>query len=106
MFDFSKIFLDSIFSNSTDFLLVYANLPDSSKHQLIDILLIWLDHYSDDVSLEVINVLKDNLVINCTIEEISSHVVNALAKASTVDKFRFEIQKHSTSLKKLMGKVN
>lgn len=100
--EYSKIFLDSIFSNSKDFLIVYKNLPDSSKDQLMNILSIWLDHYNEEVSLEVIVVIKNNYFIDCAIEKITSHVVNVLAKASNIEKFNSEIQKQTTLLKKIM----
>lgn len=100
--EYSKIFLDSIFSNSKDFLLVHKNLPDTSKNQLMNILSIWLDHYNEEVSLEVIVVIKNNFFINCDVEKITSHVVNVLAKASNIEKFNSEIKKHTTLLKKIM----
>ncbi|KAL4143221.1 hypothetical protein QTP88_005579 [Uroleucon formosanum] len=100
--EYSKIFLDSIFSNSKDFLLVYENLPDTSKNQLMNIFSIWLDHYHEEVSLEVIIVIKNDLFINCAIEKITSFVVNVLAKASSIEKFNSEIKKHTTLLKKIM----
>lgn len=68
------------------------------------LLSIWLDHYTDDVSLEVIIVIKDNFFINFTIEDITSQVVNILAKASNIEKFKLEIQKHTSLLKKLIGR--
>lgn len=103
MFDFSKIFLDSIFSNSKDFLFVYTNLPDSSKNEIMNLLSMWLEYFKDVVSIEVIVIIKDNFFIDCSIEQITSHVVNVLAKASSIEKFNFEFQKHTTLLKKIMG---
>jgi len=103
-FIFSKIFLDSIFSSSKDFLLVYKNLPDTSKDQLMNIISIWLDHYNEEVSLEVIVVIKNNFFINCALDKITRHVVNVLAKASSIEKFNAEIKKHTTLLKKIMGR--
>lgn len=99
------MFLDSIFSNSKDFIFVYTNLPDSAKDQLMNLLSIWLDYYKDEVSLDVIIAIKDNYFIECTIEEITTSVVNVLAKASNVEKFNTEIQKHTSLLHKLMGKT-
>lgn len=83
---------------------MYTNLPNSSKNQLLELLYIWLDHYIDYVSLEVIIVIKDNFFIDSTIENISNQVVNILAKASSIDKFKSEIQKHTLLLKKLIGR--
>lgn len=83
---------------------MYTNLPNSSKNQLMELLSIWLDHYIDDVSLEVIIVIKDNFFIDSTIENITNQVVNILAKASSIDKFKSEIQKHTSLLKKLIGR--
>lgn len=104
-FAFSKIFLDSIFSSSKDFLYTYTNLSAISREQLMNILSIWLDHYIDDVFLNVIFVIADNFFINCTIEEITSSTVNVLAKASSIEKFKSDIQQHTLLLKKSMGMV-
>jgi len=95
--------LDSIFSNSKDFSLVFTNLPDSSKDQLMNIMSIWLDHYNEEVSLDVIILIKNKFFIDCAIEKITSHVVNVLAKASNIEKFNSEIKTHTTLLKKIMG---
>ncbi|XP_022173061.1 ataxin-10 [Myzus persicae] len=100
--EYSKIFLDSIFSSSKDFLLVYENLPGTSKDQLMNIISIWLDHYNEEVSLEVIVVIKNNFFINCALDKVTSHVVNVLAKASNIDKFNAEIKQDTTLLKKIM----
>lgn len=97
--------MDSIFKNSTDFLCVYLNLPDFSKEQIMNTLSIWLDHYEDDVSFEVIIAIKDNLFMDYEIENITNQVVNVLAKASNVEKFNSEIQKHTSFLNKLMGTI-
>lgn len=101
---FSKIFLDSIFACSEEFIIVYSNLPDSSKTQLLDLLSIWLDHYPDDVAVEVIVIIKDTYFMDYTIENITGNVVNVLAKASSIEKFSSEIKKHTLLLKKLLGK--
>lgn len=69
----------------------------------MNIFSIWLDHYHEEVSLEVIIVIKNDLFINCAIEKITSFVVNVLAKASSIEKFNSEIKKHTTLLKKIMG---
>lgn len=71
----------------------------------MNLLSIWLDHYKDDVALEVIFGIIDNYFMNCTLEEITCHVVNVLAKASYIEKFRPKIQKRTLFLKKLMGNV-
>jgi len=105
MFDFSKIFFDYIFSNSEDFLFTYANLPSSSKDQLMDLLSIWLDNFEDDISLEVIIVIKNNFFINSAIEHITSSVVNILVKASIIDRFNSEIRTHTKLLKKVIGTI-
>lgn len=97
--------MDSIFKNSTDFLFVYSNLPDLSKEQLMNLLLIWVNHYEDDVSLEVIIAIIDNFFMDYDIENITSQIVNVLAKASNVEKFNSEIQKHPSFLKKLLGTI-
>lgn len=102
---FSKIFLDSIFSSSKDYTTVFTNLPDTAKDQLMNLLSIWLDYYKDEVSLDVIITIKDNYFMKCTLEEITGPVMNVLAKASNVEKFNSEIQKHTSLLHKLMGKV-
>lgn len=83
---------------------MYTNLPNSSKLQLLELLYIWLDHYIDDVSIKVIIVIKDNLFIDSTIENITNQVMNILAKASSIDKFKSEIQKHTSLLKKSIGR--
>lgn len=82
---------------------MYTNLPSSSKDQLMDLLSIWLDNFENDVSLEIIIVIKDNFFIDSAIENISRQVVNVLAKASSIDKFNSEIRKYTSLLKKLMG---
>lgn len=105
MFDFSKIILDSIFSNCKDFSLTLTNLSDTSKEQLMNILSIWLDNYIDDVSLDVIFVIIENFFIDCTIEEITSNIVDVLAKASSIEKFKTDIRQHTPLLKKSMGMV-
>jgi hypothetical protein len=105
MFGFSKIFLDSIFSSSEDFLCTYTNLSYTSKEQLTSMLSIWLDHYIEDVSLDVIYVIIDNFFINCTVEEITNNIVNVLAKASSIEKFKSDIKQHTPLLKKSMGMV-
>jgi len=69
----------------------------------MNLLSIWLDNFEDDVSLEVIIVIKDNFFIDSAIENITSQVVNILAKASNMDKFNSEIKKDISLLKKLMG---
>lgn len=69
----------------------------------MNIFSIWLDHYHEEVSLEVIIVITNDLFINCVIEKITSHVVNVLAKASSIEKFNSEFKKHTTLLKKIMG---
>lgn len=97
--------MDSIFENSKDFLLVYTNFPNSPKNQLMNLISIWLDHYQDDVSLDVIIALIENCFINCSTEDISSQVVNVLGKASIINKFKFEIQNNTLLLKKLMGTI-
>lgn len=83
--------------------MVFTNLPDPSKDQLMNTMSIWLDHYNEEVSLDVIVVIKNNFFINCAVEEITSHVVNVLAKASSIEKFNSEIKKHTALLKKIMG---
>lgn len=100
--EYSKIFLDSIFSNSKDFLLVFTNLPDCSKDQLMNIISIWLDNYNEEVSLDVIVAIRNNFFIDCVVDKITRHVVNVLAKASNVEKFNYEIKRHTTLLKKIM----
>jgi len=69
----------------------------------MNIISIWLDHYSEEVSLEVIVVIQNNFFIDCAIEKITTHVVNVIAKASNIEKFNAEIKKHTTLLKKIMG---
>jgi len=69
----------------------------------MNLLSTWLDNFEDDVSLEVIIVIKDNFFIDSTIENITSQVVNILAKASIMDKFNSEIKQDTSLLKKLMG---
>jgi len=69
----------------------------------MNIISIWLDHYHEELSLEVIAVIKNNFFINCAVEKITSHVVNVLAKASNIEKFNSEIKKQTTLLKKIMG---
>lgn len=98
--------MDSIFSNSKDFLIVYNSLPDSSKNQLMDLLSIWLECYKDDVSVEVIVAIIDNFFIDYTFEQISSKVINVLAKASNIGKFNCGILKHTILLEKIMGMVD
>lgn len=98
--------MDSVFSDPKDFLFLFKNLPNSSKTQLMDLLSVWLDHYQNDVGKDVINVIKENFFMDCTIEEITSHVINVLAKASCIDKFNFEIKKDTLLLKKILGKVS
>ncbi|XP_026812588.1 ataxin-10 [Rhopalosiphum maidis] len=100
--EYSIIFLDSIFSNSKDFLLVFTNLPDCSKDELMNIISIWLDNYNKEVSLDVIVVIRNNFFIDCPIEKITRHVVNVLAKASNIEKFNSEVKSHTTLLKKIM----
>lgn len=95
--------MDSIFSNSKDFLSVYTHYPDSSKRCLMNLLCIWLNDFEDDVSIEVITTIIDNFFIDCTIEEISNITVELLAKASSIEKFNSEIKKSTTLLTKLMG---
>jgi len=69
----------------------------------MNIISIWLDHYCEEVSLEVIIVIKNNFFIDCAIEKITTHVVNVIAKASSIEKFNAEIKKHTILLKKIMG---
>lgn len=69
----------------------------------MNIISIWLDHYNEEVSLEVIVVIKNNFFINCALDKVTSHVVNVLAKASNIDKFNAEIKQDTTLLKKIMG---
>lgn len=101
---FSKIFLDLIFSNKEDFYIVYTHLPDDNKGQLIDLLSIWLDYYIDNVSLDVVNTIKNELFINCTIKHITGSIVNVLAKASNINRFRSDVQNCTLLLKKALGK--
>lgn len=84
---------------------VYSNLQDSSKNQLMDLLSMWLEYYIDDVSIEVIVAVKDNFFIECAIEQITSNVVNVLAKASNIKKINSEFLKHTKMLEKIMGIV-
>lgn len=100
---FSKIFLDAIFSNSKDFLMVFTNLPDCSKDQLMNIISIWLDNYNEEVSVDVIVAIRNNFFIDCVVDKITRDVVNVLAKASNVEKFNYEIKRHTTLLRKIMG---
>jgi len=83
--------------------LVFTNLPDCSKDQLMNIISIWLDNYNEEVSLDVIVAIRNNFFIDCDVDKITRHVVNVLAKASNVEKFNYEIKKHTTLLKKIMG---
>lgn len=71
----------------------------------MDLLSMWLEYYKDDVSTEVIVSIKDNFFIDCTIEQITSNVVNVLAKASNIEKFNSEFLKHTKMLEKIMGIV-
>lgn len=103
VFDFSKIFLDSIFINSKDFLLIYTNFTDVSKNELMNILSIWLEHFHNDVSVNVIKAIIDYCFINHSLEDISSNTVNVLGKASNINKFKSEIQNNTLLLNKLMG---
>lgn len=101
---FSKIFLDFIFWNREAFYIVYTHLPDGSKDQLIDLLSFWLYHYNDNVSLDVINTIKQNFFMNCTIEQITGSTVNVLAKASNIDRFYSDVQNCTPLLEKALGK--
>jgi len=83
--------------------LVFTNLPDCSKDELMNIISIWLDNYNKEVSLDVIVVIRNNFFIDCAIEKITRHVVNVLAKASNIEKFNSEIKSHTALLKKIMG---
>jgi len=83
--------------------LVFTNLPDCSKDQLMDIISVWLDNYHEEVSLDVIVAIRNYLFIDCVVDKITRHVVNVLAKASNVEKFNYEIKRHTTLLKKIMG---
>lgn len=71
----------------------------------MNLLAIWLDHYKDNVALEVIFGIIDNYFMDCTLDEISRHVVNVLAKASYIEQFRPKIQNHTLLLKKLIGNI-
>lgn len=71
----------------------------------MNMLSIWLDHYIDDVSLDVILVIIDNFFIDCTVEELTSNTVNVLAKASSIDKFKSDIRQCTPLIKKSMGMV-
>lgn len=69
----------------------------------MDIISVWLDNYHEEVSLDVIVVIRNNFFIDCVVDKITRHVVNVLAKASNVEKFNHEIKRHTTLLKKIMG---
>lgn len=71
----------------------------------MNLLAIWLDHYKDNVAVEVIFGIIDNYFMDCTLDEISRHVVNVLAKASYIEEFRHEIRNHTLLLKKLIGNI-
>lgn len=71
----------------------------------MDLLSMWLEYYKDDVSIEVIVAVKDNFFIKCTIEQITSNVVNVLAKASNIKIFNSEFLKDTKMLEKIMGIV-
>ncbi|XP_050428755.1 ataxin-10 [Adelges cooleyi] len=100
--EYCKIFLDSLFFNHDEFLSVYNNLSCSDKKNLLDVLSYWLEHYNDDVPLELVNTIKDELFLECAIDQITSPVVKVLAKASSMDKFKSSIQTHTAFLKKLI----
>lgn len=69
----------------------------------MDIISVWLDNYHEEVSLDVIVAIRNYLFIDCVVDKITRHVVNVLAKASNVEKFNYEIKRHTTLLKKIMG---
>ncbi|VVC44649.1 Armadillo-type fold,Armadillo-like helical,Ataxin-10 domain [Cinara cedri] len=100
--EYCKIFLDSIFSDHKSFELTYTHLPDDSKDQLMNLLSVWLDYYEDIVSFEVMEFIKTDLFISCTIDQITGGVVNVLAKASNISRFHDVIQNYTPLLEKTM----
>ncbi|XP_050524340.1 ataxin-10 isoform X2 [Daktulosphaira vitifoliae] len=101
--EYCKIFLDSIFSNSKDFFIIYKNICSQTQSDLLEILCIWLEHYEEEVSIDVIDTIGKKLFMEITyFDEVKNSVLNILAKSSSISKFKSKFDNDPQFLKKII----